>query len=160
MARWFCSLQKARPVSAYLTGSQALDGGSDDDERHACLQCDARPRSGSRIFAAQNGDFFGNFIKYSDDFGETWEKPEKGIEFPEESGLKLTNIWLIEPGRADQPGTLYCGVDPASLWVSTDNGVTWSLNEGLENHPTRAFVEESRQRWPLPAQHRPRLFQP
>ena len=95
-------------------------------------------RSGSRIFAAENGDFFGNFIKYSDDFGQTWEKPEKGIEFPEESGLKLTNIWLIEPGRADEPGTLYCGVDPASLWVSTDNGVTWAINEGLENHPTRA----------------------
>ena len=94
-------------------------------------------RAGSRIFAAENGDFFGNFIKYSDDFGETWEKPERGIEFPEESGLKLTNIWLIEPGRADQPGTLYCGVDPASLWVSEDNGMTWAINEGLANHPTR-----------------------
>lgn len=94
-------------------------------------------RAGHRLFAAENGDFFGNFIKYSDDFGETWEKPEQGIEFSPESGRKLVNIWTIESGRKDEPGVLYAGVDPASLWVSRDNGVTWQINEGLESHPTR-----------------------
>lgn len=95
-------------------------------------------RAGSRLFAAENGDFFGSFIRYSDDLGQTWASAERGIQFPEESGLSLTNIWIIEPGREEEPGVLYAGVDPASLWVSKDNGATWSLNEGLANHPTRA----------------------
>lgn len=94
-------------------------------------------RSGHRMFAADNGDFFGTFLRYSDDFGQTWLEPEQGIQFSEESGQKLENIWIIEPGRVNEPGTLYAGIDPANLWVSTDNGVHWSLNEGLANHPTR-----------------------
>jgi hypothetical protein len=91
-----------------------------------------------RIFAADNGAFFGTFLRYSDDFGQTWHEPERGIQFPEESGLSLANIWLIEPGRRSEPDVVYAGVDPASLWVSEDAGVTWSMNAGLANHPTRA----------------------
>lgn len=94
-------------------------------------------RTGHRLFAADNGDFFGTFLRYSDDFGETWHEPDRGIQFPESTGRKLVNIWVIEPGRASEPGTVYAGVDPASLWVSKDNGVSWELNEGLESHPTR-----------------------
>ncbi len=91
-----------------------------------------------RIYAADNGDFFGTFLRYSDDFGQTWHEPERGIQFPEESGLSLANIWVIEPGRASEPDVVYVGVDPASLWVSEDAGVTWSLNAGLAEHPTRS----------------------
>jgi photosystem II stability/assembly factor-like uncharacterized protein len=94
-------------------------------------------RNGRRLFAAENGDFFGTFLRYSDDFGETWQEPERGIQFSAESGLKLQNIWVIEPGRKDEPKTVYAGVDPASLWVSQDGGVTWDVNEALANHPTR-----------------------
>jgi len=94
-------------------------------------------RSGHRLFAAENGDFFGSFLRYSDDFGLTWHEPEQGIQFPEASQQKLNNIWVIEPGRANEPGTVYVGVDPASLWVSTDGGVHWELNAGLAEHPTR-----------------------
>src|SRR5262249_36733833 len=94
-------------------------------------------RSGQRLFAAENGDFFGSFLRYSDDFGETWQEPERGIQFPAESGLSLTNIWVVEPGRAEERGVLYAGVDPASLWVTTDGGTTWDLNAGLAQHPTR-----------------------
>lgn len=94
-------------------------------------------RNGCRIFATDNGDFFGTFLRYSDDMGETWKDPEQGIEFPESSGEKLKNIWIIQPGRRDEPETVYVGVDPASLWVSTDGGETWDLDPGLMNHPTR-----------------------
>ncbi len=90
-----------------------------------------------RLFAADNGDFFGCFLRYSDDLGETWQEPRQGIQFPEGSEQKLNNIWLVQPGRPDQPETVYVGVDPASLWVSTDRGETWELNPGLMNHPTR-----------------------
>lgn len=94
-------------------------------------------RNGCRLFATDNGDFFGTFLRYSDDFGETWQEPERGIQFPEESGEKLKNIWVIQPGRESEPGTVYVGVDPASLWVSTDGGVNWEINAGLASHPTR-----------------------
>lgn len=94
-------------------------------------------RSGHRIYAAENDDFFGSFVRYSDDFGQTWQEPERGIQFPAESGMKLVNIWTIEPGRRDDPDTVYAGVDPATLWVSHDRGVTWELNEALATHPTR-----------------------
>jgi hypothetical protein len=94
-------------------------------------------RNGQRLFAAENGDFFGSFLRYSDDFGVTWHEPQRGIQFPEGSREKLTNIWVIEPGRANEPGVIYAGIDPASLWVSADSGVTWELNAALANHPTR-----------------------
>lgn len=94
-------------------------------------------RNGGRIFAADNGDFFGSFLKYSDDFGETWKEPEKGIQFSKESGQKLENIWIIQPGHLHDPQTIYVGVDPASLWVSRDGGETWEPNQALLNHPTR-----------------------
>ena len=98
-------------------------------------------RNGHRLFAAENGDFFGSFLRYSDDFGQTWHEPERGIQFPEGGEDKLKNIWVIEPGRDTEPGVVYAGVDPASLWVSTDSGVTWDVNSGLFNHPTRSRWE-------------------
>src|SRR6266516_4706787 len=52
-------------------------------------------RSGNRLFATDNGDFFGTFLRYSDDFGQTWQEPERGIQFPQDSGEKLNNIWVI-----------------------------------------------------------------
>jgi hypothetical protein len=94
-------------------------------------------RNGNRIFAAENGDFFGTFVRYSDDFGQTWQEPKQGIQFSPESGQKLVNIWIIEPGRESEPGVVYAGVDPASLWVSRDSGESWEPNMGLLNHPTR-----------------------
>ena len=56
-------------------------------------------RDGQRLFAADNGDFFGTFLRYSDDFGQTWHDPEVGIQFPEGGQQKLVNIWTIVPGR-------------------------------------------------------------
>jgi len=90
-----------------------------------------------RMFAAENGDIFGCSVKFSDDMGVTWMEPKGPIAFAPDSGRTLENIWIIQPGRADEPDTVYAGVDPASLWVSRDRGEIWELNEGLESHPTR-----------------------
>jgi photosystem II stability/assembly factor-like uncharacterized protein len=98
-------------------------------------------REGARLFAADNDDFFGSFVRYSDDFARTWHEPQRGIAFAEESGESLKNIWTIVPGRSNEPGVVYVGVDPASLWVSRDAGVSWEMNEGLANHPTRSHWE-------------------
>ena len=105
--------------------------------RHRIYHAVLDQRTGPRLFAADNGDFFGTFLRYSDDFGQTWHEPKRGIQFAPDSGLKLENIWTIVPGRPDEPGVIYAGVDPASLWVSTDSGVTWEPNEALLSHPTR-----------------------
>jgi hypothetical protein len=94
-------------------------------------------RQSQRIFAADNGVFFGAFVRYSDDFGATWKEPKQGIQFSEDSGLTLKNIWIVQPGRQSQPDTVYAGVDPASLWISTDGGETWNVEPNLQNHPTR-----------------------
>jgi hypothetical protein len=94
-------------------------------------------RNGGRMFAADNDDWFGSYLRYSDDLGKTWHEPSQGIQFSEESGLKLKNIWIVQPGRDDEPQTVYAGIDPASLWVSTDGGETWDPDPGLLNHPTR-----------------------
>lgn len=94
-------------------------------------------RNGHRLFAAENGDFFGSFVHYSDDFGQSWQDPERGIQFPANGTLKLQNIWVLRPGRPSEPDTLYAGVDPASLWISLDRGRTWEPDPTLLNHPTR-----------------------
>jgi photosystem II stability/assembly factor-like uncharacterized protein len=77
-------------------------------------------------------------LRSSDDVGRTWTNPETAsVKFPESAGAALQQIWQIVPGRADEPETLYCGVEPAALFVSHDGGETWSLTEGLWNHPQR-----------------------
>jgi photosystem II stability/assembly factor-like uncharacterized protein len=91
-----------------------------------------------RLWAAVNSPFWGSYLSSSDDFGQTWSEPETyGIRFPEGSDTALKQIWQIVPGGADQPDTLYCGVEPAALFRSDDAGATWSLVDGLFGHPHR-----------------------
>jgi photosystem II stability/assembly factor-like uncharacterized protein len=78
-------------------------------------------------------------LSSSDDFGRTWTHPEQApIRFPDDTGASLKRIWQIKPGRAGQPGKLYCGVEPAALFESDDAGESWSLVRGLYDHPHRA----------------------
>lgn len=91
-----------------------------------------------RIWAGPQSMHWGAVLRSSDDFGRTWTNPEEAnVKFPEAAGAALQNIWQIAPGRASEPDTLYCGVEPAALFVSRDAGATWSLTEGLWNHPQR-----------------------
>jgi hypothetical protein len=91
-----------------------------------------------RLWAGTGTDFWGALISSSDDFGKSWTKPEQmPIKFPEGSDVSLKRIWQIIPGRADEPNTLYAGVEPAALFRSDDAGETWTLNKGLFDHPHR-----------------------
>src|SRR5438128_12564094 len=47
-------------------------------------------RSGHRLFAAENGDFFGSFLRYSDELGFTWHVQVQGIQFPYACMKQLT----------------------------------------------------------------------
>jgi hypothetical protein len=91
-----------------------------------------------RVWAGPNSMHWGGVLRSSDDFGRTWTNPEEAnVKFPEGAGTALKQIWQIVPGRASEPQTLYCGVEPAAVFVSRDAGETWRLNEGLWNHPHR-----------------------
>ena len=91
-----------------------------------------------RLWAAVNSLHFGSFLSQSDDFGKTWSDPETyNIKFPEGSEVSLKQIWQIAEGRPSESDTLYCGVEPAALFKSTDAGQTWALERGLFDHPHR-----------------------
>jgi hypothetical protein len=90
-----------------------------------------------RLWAAPTSMHWGPLLKSSDDFGRTWEGDNQGPRFPAETGATLTRIWQIRPGPTDAPDVLYCGAEPASLFVSSDAGATWTLNRGLYDHPHR-----------------------
>ena len=92
----------------------------------------------NRLWAGPASMHWGALLRSSDDFGRTWTNPEEAtVKFPESTGAALKNIWQVVPGREIEPDTLYCGVEPAALFVSRDGGASWSLTEGLWNHPQR-----------------------
>lgn len=91
-----------------------------------------------RLWAAASSPFWGTHLCWSDDLGETWTIPEEAlVKFPVETEASLNQIWQIVVPR-DEPDVLYCGVEPAALFKSTDAGETWSLCQGLWDHPHRS----------------------
>jgi photosystem II stability/assembly factor-like uncharacterized protein len=95
-----------------------------------------------RIWAGPQSMHWGGLLRSSDDFGKTWTNPEEAnVKFPEETGTALKQIWQLVAGRPSEPDILYCGVEPAALFMSRDAGGTWTLVDGLWNHPQRARWE-------------------
>ncbi len=91
-----------------------------------------------RLWASTSSVLWGTYLRSSDDFGRTWINPrEASLKFPAETGASLKNIWHISAGGPEEPDTLYCGVEPAALFVSRDTGESWSLVRGLYDHPHR-----------------------
>ena len=115
-----------------------------------------------RLHAAVSHFVYGPTTHYSDDFGQTWtqarqvpvitraSKSGRPLSTPDEASRsasgetdvqerpeKMIKVWNITPGRASEPNVLYAGVEPAALFISTDRGETWALNEGLFDHPHR-----------------------
>jgi hypothetical protein len=102
------------------------------------LACDRRAGR-RRLWAGPQSMHWGGLLRSSDDFGRTWTNPEEAnVKFPQSTGATLKQIWQIVPGRDAEPDTLYCGVEPAALFVSRDSGTTWALDETLWNHPQRS----------------------
>jgi hypothetical protein len=112
----------------------------------------------NRLHAAVVHDVYGPSTHFSDDFGSSWmqaqhspiflkdsisgrplgtpsevKDPESTKKTPEE----VNKVWNITPGRIDEPGVLFAGIEPGALFRSEDRGETWTLNEGLYNHPHR-----------------------
>ncbi len=122
-------LKSDRQRSSWELRGPYLNG---NDVNHAAFD----PRSRT-LYATGNDPWFGVHLKLSKDLGETWEDTRTSPRFADESGRTVERLWRIEPGRASEPGVLYCGVDPACLFRSEDGGQTWTELEGLSTHPTR-----------------------
>lgn len=107
------------------------------------------PRTGA-LWAAIDHGHWGSKLHRSDDLGATWREIPAPV-FPEDAQIytgfpggerapqpaKLSYIWLIQPGGADQPNRLYIGAEPSALFQSDDGGETFTLVEGLWNRPER-----------------------
>jgi len=95
-------------------------------------------RSGA-LYATSNSPWFGNNVACSLDLGKTWREGQYAPRFGEDAGRSVERLWRLEPGRASQPGTLFCGVDPGCLFRSDDGGETWLEEAALNNHSTRNY---------------------
>lgn len=113
----------------------------------------ADPRSPGDLYACVNTFFWGPLLYKSTNYGKKWEEagtpmlpttksrqPRFDAEAKDGEMIRkqpITNLWHVEPGHADDPDTLYLGVDPYSLYRSTDRGTTWEPLDGLNDHPTK-----------------------
>ena len=99
------------------------------------------PRNGA-LLAAMNNVFWGSQVQIGTDLGATWTASEGNPKISDGSELALGRIWHIEPGRANEPGVLYLGAEPASLFRSHDWGANWEQFSSLTRHPSRDRWEE------------------
>ncbi|MFN8172058.1 MAG: hypothetical protein U0R65_09350 [Candidatus Nanopelagicales bacterium] len=90
-----------------------------------------------RLVVGARSWFWGPSVLTSDDGGRTWSDPEAGaIAFPEDAGAALERVWTLEPDPYE-PGVVWAGCEPHSLWRSTDGGESFTLNDALWDHPHR-----------------------
>ncbi len=101
------------------------------------------PHSGI-MYAALDHGHFGVKLQRSHNGGVDWEEcgcpvyPEKPDDAEDDKNpwsLKL--IWAFASGHGENANQLWCGTIPGGLFLSTDNGDTWSLNESLWNSSQR-----------------------
>ncbi len=90
-----------------------------------------------RVLAGAGNFMHGVALRASCDLGGTWETVKRGPANPTGPQATLKHIWQIVPGHPAEPDTWYAGVDDAGLFVSRDDGRTWTELDGLTRHPTR-----------------------
>lgn len=81
------------------------------------------PRGGA-IFAGTHGDG----IYASDDGGRSWERRDRGVEFP--------NIYSLGAVAFGDELRLYAGTEPAHLYASRDGGRSWEDLPTLRSAPS------------------------
>src|SRR5437016_1780062 len=96
------------------------------------------PRDGRTVYAAapHGSEPWGPAV-YRGRAGESLKATAHAPKFKDGSGLAVTRVWHLEPGPADEPETIYAGVEPAALFRSEDRGETWGDIDALNYHPTR-----------------------
>lgn len=90
-------------------------------------------RGTPRIYASSCNPFFGMKVLRSTDLGHKFKETKSAPAFPKDDGRAMANIWSLESGEGKKE--LWCGVEPAALFRSDDNGDSWKLVQGISNHP-------------------------
>jgi hypothetical protein len=104
----------------------------------------ASPADPDRIWASQSGGWFGQQIQRSDDGGRTWNPVGNDFSYATVPGThqwydgsphpwEFARVWHLEPA-ANDPDTVYAGVEDAALFRSVDGGQSWSELPGLREH--------------------------
>ena len=91
-------------------------------------------RDDRALYAGVGHFVYGPTVHRSTDGGRRWEQVEASPAYA--GNREVNQVWTVVPGREDEPGVLYAGVDEAGLFVSRDGGDTWSELEGLTAHDT------------------------
>ena len=78
------------------------------------------PRGKPTLYASSCNAFFGMKVLKSTDLGKSFKETKSAPTFPKDDGRALANIWSLEAG--DGKNDLWCGVEPASLFRSSDGG--------------------------------------
>jgi photosystem II stability/assembly factor-like uncharacterized protein len=91
-------------------------------------------KSKNKLWATPFSEWTGAKIVWSVNGGSLWNLTPEPLTFPKDTGVTLENVWQF---TADSRGRLFCGVQPAALFISDDDGETWELCRGLWNHPHR-----------------------
>jgi photosystem II stability/assembly factor-like uncharacterized protein len=96
-----------------------------------------------RLLAGASSSHWGPAVSWSDDLGASWTEAAdgSGIRFRPDEGASVEAVWQLRPDTAGRPGVVWAGTEPSALWRSTDGGQTFSLVEGLWNHPHRPTWE-------------------
>lgn len=89
-------------------------------------------RGTPRVYASSCNAFFGMKVLVSTDLGKKFKETKSAPTFPKEDGRVLANIWSLETGKGKKD--LWCGVEPASLFRSSDGGDNWEMVPGISNH--------------------------
>src|SRR5262245_51105191 len=89
-------------------------------------------RGAPRLYASSCNPFFGMKILRSTDLGKSFKETKSAPEFPKDDGRALANIWSLEAGAGKKD--IWCGVEPAALFKSSDGGDSWEMVPGISNH--------------------------
>jgi len=95
-------------------------------------------REPRRLYAAVNSGWFGPHLHASRNGGKTWKLSDKGFELKCLPDQSIKRAWHVRSGAPDEPGVVYAGADPGTLFRSGDWGESWEEVVSLTNHPTRA----------------------
>jgi photosystem II stability/assembly factor-like uncharacterized protein len=89
------------------------------------------------LWATHNNPWWGNQLQVSLNGGKTWRRSDAGLGFAADRRITLNRLWVLQPDRSSRPDTLWCGVDPGTMFRSDDGGKNWFEVKGLTEHPTR-----------------------
>src|SRR3984885_11051461 len=89
-------------------------------------------RGAPRVYASSCNPFFGMKVLRSTDTGKSFTETKSAPAFPKDDGRALANIWSLEAGYDTKD--VLCGVEPASLFRSSDGGDSWEMVTGISNH--------------------------